>query len=168
MVSSVHFFDEPNSTLDVITSLTEILLRDIDRLRAEVESFESDDALWTTLPGTSNPPGALALHICGNLQHFIGATLGGSGYVRDRDAEFAARDLPRSAVLEQIAVTRRVVESTLDAMEASRLDEPFPIDKFMEGKSTGFALLHFLGHLSYHLGQINYSRRVKGEGKRKK
>src|SRR5687768_18142607 len=84
----------------MIQSYREILLRDLDLLRFEIEAFASDKDLWRVLPGTVNPPGVLALHLCGNLQHFIGATLGASGYVRDRDAEFAARSEEHTSELQ--------------------------------------------------------------------
>ncbi|MBC8145139.1 MAG: DUF1572 family protein, partial [bacterium] len=121
-------------------------------LRVEVESFESESDFWKPLPGTTNTPGVLALHICGNLQHFIGATLGETGYVRDRDAEFAARDISRANVLEQVERAKQAVEAGMAKTSIDALTQRFPVDKFMDGRSTEFALLHFLGHMSYHLG----------------
>src|SRR5688500_1490116 len=121
-------------------SLREILLRDLDRLRVEIELFESDEDLWKSVPGTTNTPGVLALHICGNLQHFIGATLGDTGYVRDRDAEFAARDVARAHVLEQVERAKQAVEAGMAKTSDEALSQRFPIDKFMDGRSTEFAL----------------------------
>ena len=148
----------------MLTTYREILLRDLDRLRVEIETFTSDDGLWQALPGTTNPPGVLALHLCGNLRHFIGTVLGGDAYVRDRDAEFAANNVARDEVLAEIGKTRDLVEGTLARIEPSSLNDPFPIEKFMDGRTTEFALLHFLGHFNYHLGQINYARRASEHG----
>lgn len=145
----------------MIESMREILLRDLERLRIEVEEFEREEDLWRKLPGTTNSPGVLALHICGNLQHFIGATLGATGYARDRDAEFAAHNTPRAHILAEIGRTKNAVEVGLSKMTDAGALEEFPIRKFMDGRTTGFALLHFLGHMNYHLGQINYARRFR-------
>ena len=145
----------------MIEPLREVLLRDLEKLRLEVEAFDDDADLWNHLPGTTNSPGVLAVHICGNLQHFIGATLGHTGYVRNRDAEFAADGLSRADVLAEIDRAREAVSEGLSKVDDATLEAEFPIDKFLGGRSTAFALLHFLGHINYHLGQINYARRFK-------
>lgn len=145
--------------MNTITSIRQILLRDIDRLRVEIEAFEHEADLWRAVPGTTNPPGALALHLCGNLQHFIGATLGSTGYVRDRDAEFAARDVPRASVLAAIAKARSVVERALGELDEAEVAREYPARFLDELPTTGAVLVHLSGHLMYHLGQINYARR---------
>lgn len=145
--------------MDTITSIRAILLRDLDRLRDEIAGFDNEADLWRTVPGTVNPAGALALHLCGNLQHFIGATLGHTGYVRDRDAEFAARDVPRASVLAEISTARQVVDHTLGALDDAEVVRAYPA-RFLEELATiGAVLVHLSGHLMYHLGQINYARR---------
>jgi hypothetical protein len=143
----------------MIAPIRSILLRDLDHLVTELEAFDSDAHLWQALPGTSNPPGALAMHICGNLQHFIGANLGRTGYVRDRSAEFAARDLPRRAVLDEVARTRTIVDDILSGLDDGAPEREYPVPFLDEASTTGAVLFHLSGHLMYHLGQINYARR---------
>lgn len=143
----------------MIRHITELILRDLDALAAEIDAFERDDDLWRALPGTSNPPGALALHLCGNLQHFVGAALAATGYERDRPAEFAARDLPRTHVRSEIGVTRGVIASALPGLAAGELDRPYPLAEPFGERTTAWVLMHLAAHLSYHLGQINYARR---------
>lgn len=134
-------------------------LRDLDKVIAEINAFPDEESLWQVRGQVANCAGTLAQHLAGNLQHFIGAKLGGSGYVRDREREFADRNVPRSGVLAQLAAARQAVEQTFAAMPDSRLDEPFPDNHFGEGRSVCGGLLHLLAHLNYHLGQMNYLRR---------
>src|SRR5688572_416289 len=93
--------------------LAEIYERDLDKLRTEITSYENEADLWKTAEGISNSAGNLCLHMTGNLKHFFGAVLGETGYVRDRDAEFADKDVQRSAMAADIDVTKNVVLSTL-------------------------------------------------------
>lgn len=144
--------------------ITEALLhlfeRDLDRLEKEVLAFTDEKDLWRTTGSVTNSAGNLCMHICGNLRHFIGATLGGSGYVRDREREFAAREVPRTALIEEIANTRLAVNGTLIHLSGPDLIAPFPIAVFETEMSTASFLIHLQGHLNYHLGQINYLRRI--------
>ena len=143
----------------IVTALQQLFLRDMDRLRAEIEAYEDGPTLWAT-PGTvTNSAGNLCLHLCGNLQHFIGAVLGGSGYVRDREHEFSARNVPRTALLSEIDRTKASIAATLGSLNTDVLDRTYPIQVFAEAMSTAQFLMHLQGHLNYHLGQINYLRR---------
>jgi uncharacterized damage-inducible protein DinB len=96
----------------------------------------------------------------GSLQHFIGATLGDSGYIRNRDAEFKLKNIPRQKLLEEIANSKRIVTDTLEQVSKKELDSSFPIMVFDEPATTEFMLVFFLKHLSYHIGQVNYHRRL--------
>lgn len=132
----------------------------LDQTIREVEAFNGAETLWQTVPGVLNPAGNLALHLAGNLETFIGAVLGNTGYVRDREAEFTLRDIPAAEVVRRLQLAKSAVESTLTGLSDDSLTEPYPSDKFGEGKTTGFALIYLLAHLNYHLGQINYLRRI--------
>ena len=142
-------------------SFATLLDRDLGRLETEVRAYPDDAALWIEAGGISNSAGTLALHLAGNLQHFVGALMGNTGYVRDRPREFGARNLSRSELLEEIAAARRAVTWTLGAMDDAALERPWtgggPLD---EGATTEMMLTHLAGHLNYHLGQINYHRRI--------
>ena len=142
-------------------SLATLLDRDLGRFEAEVRAYPDDAALWVVAGQIANPAGTLALHLAGNLQHYVGALMGGTGYVRDRTREFAARDLARSELLREIADARRAVLTTLQTMDDATLERPWtgggPLG---EGATTEMMLMHLAGHLNYHLGQINYHRRI--------
>ncbi len=142
-----------------------VLARDLRTLHREVEAYPSERDLWRPVPGVSNTAGTLVLHLAGNLQHFVGAVLCGSGYVRDRDAEFSRRDVARAELLQLIDRALGVVEGTLPSVPASRLTEPYPQPIGGSTVMTGDFLLHLATHLAYHLGQLDYHRRVvTGEG----
>jgi uncharacterized damage-inducible protein DinB len=116
--------------------------------------------LWHTEAGIANSAGNLCLHLVGNLNHFIGATLGGTGYVRNREQEFSLKNIPCSHLAVKIDETIVVVSSTLDKLTADTLESEYPLLLADQKFITKYFLLHLTGHLSYHLGQINYHRRL--------
>ncbi len=133
--------------------------RELENLVEEVETYEDETKLWLTTKEVKNSAGNLAIHLVGNLQHFIGSVLGNSGYLRKRNEEFSTKNLPKSEILDLVNQTKEIVLKTLDNLEESELGKEFPIEVF--GKmTTGFFLIHLYGHLTYHLGQINYHRRI--------
>lgn len=144
----------------ILETARRALLRDLAAMRREVEAYPDDASLWTIVPGISNAGGTLALHIAGNLRHFIGATLGNSGYVRDRDAEFAQRGVSRADIVAQLLDAERAVDATLSTLDASRLPEEYPLTVVELRVQTGPYLLHLATHAAYHLGQLDYHRRM--------
>lgn len=136
---------------------------DLDQLRTELEAYPDDSSVWRTAPGISNPAGTLALHLAGNLQHFVGAVLGGTGYVRDRDAEFAKRDVPRAELLAHVAEAKTAVARTLGALGDGALERPYGAKvppTLGESPTVEAVLVYMYGHFAYHLGQVNYHRRL--------
>lgn len=140
--------------------LTELYERDLSKLREEIASYKDEADLWKLADGISNSGGNLCLHLTGNLKHFFGAVLGENGYVRDRDLEFADKNVPRSEMIAEIDVTKNVVLSTLAALTEEDLDKVYPIEVFGKPMTTGFFVTHLATHFNYHLGQINYHRRL--------
>ena len=143
-----------------IDDLRRVLARDLRTLAAELAAYPDDASAWACPAGVPNSAGTLALHLAGNLRHFIGARLGGSGYVRDRDAEFAARGLTRAELRERIDAAAREVESALAGLDPRRMEQEFPDAVGGVRLSTGRFLLHLVAHTGYHLGQIDYHRRL--------
>ncbi|WP_421976532.1 DinB family protein [Roseivirga seohaensis] len=142
-------------------SISELINRDLDRLANEVEAYSKEENLWITEGEITNTAGNLTLHLCGNLQHFIGAVLGKTGYERNRDFEFAAKNISRAELLGSIQETKTAVRDTLQRLPESVLNYPYPLRVFNNKEmSTLFFLIHLQGHLNYHLGQINYHRRI--------
>lgn len=149
------------STPLLAESVARTLIRDLGTLADEIEAYEDDETLWTTAPGTRNSGGVLANHLTGNLLHYVGGLLGGSGYVRDRQGEFQARDLPRDQLLSRIERARAVVDQVVRSLSEADLEAPFPEPPTrMAGIRTGPFLLHLVSHFGYHLGQVNYHRRM--------
>ena len=141
-------------------SVAAVLLRELGALRREVEAFSHEADVWALPPGIANSTGTLVLHLTGNLQHFVGARLGGSGYVRDRAREFAARDLPRAVLLQELDAASSVVRTVLPTLDDRTLGTSFPEVVGGQQIETADFLLHLCAHLSYHLGQVNYHRRL--------
>ncbi len=144
----------------MLKSLSTLLIRDLTKLRSEIEAYSDENQLWIVTGGISNSAGTLCLHLCGNLRHFIGAQLGNSGYVRNRPAEFNDRDVSQEELLTRIDQTINEVRESLEGLSQDQLSEPFPAEVFGYEVTTEFFLIHLHGHLNYHLGQINYHRRL--------
>lgn len=142
--------------------LIELYKRDLNKLREEINLFSDEADLWKTAEGVTNSAGNLSQHLTGNLLHFFGAVLGESGYVRDRDAEFAAKGTTRADLLAQIDAAEESVIKTLAALTDEDMDKTYPIEVFGHPMTTGFFLTHLTTHFNYHLGQVNYYRRLLG------
>ena len=137
---------------------TAMLVRELNGLRHELELFPDDDTIWQSVPGVGNSAGNLALHVAGNVRYFIGSVLGGTGYVRDRAAEFGRRSGRRPEIQAELDDAAAVVREVLGRLPADRLDSPFPD---LPGRiSTRRFLLHLCVHAGYHLGQVGYLRRI--------
>jgi uncharacterized damage-inducible protein DinB len=140
--------------------LIEIYERDLNKLKTEIEQFENEADLWKTSGTVTNSAGNLCQHLSGNLQHFFGAVLGDSGYVRDRDAEFAAQNTKRADLLADIDAALESVKSTLAKLTEEDFKKTYPVEVFGKPMTTGSFLTHLTTHFNYHLGQINYHRRL--------
>ncbi|QHS59763.1 DinB family protein [Chitinophaga agri] len=148
-----------------ITILRQLFNRDLIKLKSEISLYQQETAIWKTDANIANSAGNLCLHLVGNLNTYIGAQLGMSGYIRDREAEFSVKDVPRSELLQKIADTITIVDHTLAGLTATQLEEEYPIVVFDGKTTTGYMLMHLATHLAYHLGQINYHRRLLDTGK---
>jgi uncharacterized damage-inducible protein DinB len=142
----------------------EIFERELKKLIEELKLYPTEAKIWELSPGIKNSAGTLCLHICGNLQHFIGHVLGNSGYIRNRDREFSVTNIPAADLIAEIEKTIGVVITTLESAPEIDLEEEysaFPAHLLGKEKLTkGFFLMHLISHLDYHLGQINYHRRM--------
>jgi len=136
------------------------LTRELETFAREVEAFRDDATLWKTLPGVTNSAGNLALHVAGNLRHYVGAVLGGTGYVRNREAEFAAREGSRAGVVRELNEAAEVVARVLPSVPEGVLSAPFPEAVGGVTPRCDRFLLHLCTHLAFHLGQASYLRRI--------
>ena len=141
-------------------SLLEIFERDLNKLKNEISLYKDENSLWIVKKEISNSAGNLCLHLIGNLNHFIGAILGKTGYERNRENEFAAKNISSIKLISEIEKTIEVVCNTLNNLSAEDFEKDFPVQKHDKIVKTDFMLLHLLTHFNYHLGQINYHRRL--------
>ncbi len=142
------------------TTLITLFKRDLNRLKTEIESYQDPSNIWVTQKGISNSAGNLCLHLIGNLNTYIGANLGQSGYIRNRELEFSLKDVPVQELVKKIVDTIVAIESTLKGISDDQLAAEYPFLVMEEITTTQFFMIHLSTHLSYHLGQINYHRRL--------
>jgi hypothetical protein len=140
--------------------LLELYDRDLVKVRAEIEAYLNETDIWKTGGDITNPAGNLCLHINGNLQHFFGSVLGGDRYVRDRDAEFASKNVSRAELIAGVDAALASVRATLEKLSDEDFAATYPLEVFGGPINTGFFLTHLATHLNWHLGQINYHRRL--------
>ena len=141
----------------------DILVRELERLIRQVEAYPDEADLWRTPGSTKNSAGTLALHLAGNLEHFVGSVLGETGYMRDRDSEFGDRDVPREEIIRRIRACQATMRGTLDAMDDATLLSPYPgkLPSVFSADTTSAAFVaHLIWHCGWHLGQIDYHRRI--------
>ena len=143
-----------------IRTLARLFDRDIAVLEREIALYPDDASQWKEVDGQPTLGGNLALHLAGNLRHFIGGVLGGSGYVRHREAEFERRGLARETVLAEARAARAEVAAAFAKLDPAKLDEPFPEAIRGHQLDARMVLSHLLTHLSFHLGQMDYHRRA--------
>ena len=139
--------------------LSELFERDLLKLRDELKNFKDEKNIWRAADGVTNPAGTLVLHLLGNLNYTVGTLIGSTGYVRNREQEFSLKDVPREKLVADIESTIEVVKTSLTGISQSKLDETYPLEMWGQ-KSTSFYLTSFYGHFNYHLGQVNYLRRM--------
>ncbi|MCS3530159.1 DinB family protein [Chryseobacterium sp. JUb7] len=144
----------------ITESLKLLFTRDLNKLKLEIESYQNEENLWKIDKNILNSAGNLALHLVGNISHFVGAILGNSGYVRNRELEFSLKNIPRTELIQQIEVTLESVILTFDKLSAEDMEKEYPLEPLGYTMTTEYFLIHLIGHLNYHLGQINYHRRL--------
>ena len=144
----------------LVAAVAAILDRDLQTLAREVSAYPDERALWDMPPGFPNSAGTLALHLAGNVRHYFGARLGATGYVRDRPAEFASRDVPRATILALIEEARAAVSAAAARTTPDRLEHDFPEVVGGVRVATGEYMIHLVSHFAFHLGQLDYHRRV--------
>lgn len=154
-----HFLISKPFTM-ITAPLRSLYQRDLNKLKMEIGAYQNEENLWKTDKNISNSAGNLCLHLIGNLNHFIGTHLGNTGYVRQRELEFSLKDIPKAELIEKIEATTTMVDSVLNQLPEAAMEKEYPLVVFEDKMTTGYFLIHLLSHLDYHLGQINYHRRL--------
>jgi len=143
-----------------VQTIALLLERDLLQLKKEINSYSDEKLLWKIKEGITNSAGNLCLHLIGNLNHFIGHAIGKTGYTRDRDREFSAKDIPLKKLSESIDETILVINDSLSKLTDDDLRNNFPLEMHGKTVTNYYMLLHLVTHFNYHLGQINYHRRM--------
>lgn len=144
----------------LIETLRSLFDRDLNQLKTEIESYQNESQIWVIDKNISNSAGNLCLHLIGNINTYIGAEIGKTGYIRNRPLEFSSKNIPKTELITKINDTILVVNNALDRLTTADLESIYPQIVFEKEMTTGFFLVHLSTHLAYHLGQINYHRRL--------
>ena len=144
----------------MITTISGPYERDLNKLTEEINLFKNEENLWRIKEGISNSAGNLILHLIGNLNYFIGAILAKNGYVRERGIEFTAKNISRSELTEEIQQIIPLIQNTLPNLSKEQLQSEFPVPLGGKKYVTEDMLVLLLAHFNYHLGQVNYLRRI--------
>jgi uncharacterized damage-inducible protein DinB len=144
----------------LLPSLIQLFDRDLAKLEEEIKLYPTEESLWGIAGDIKNSGGNLCLHLCGNLRHFIGNIMGNTGYQRNRDYEFAAKNVAHNILISEVDKTKNDVHETLLTLNTQDLKKNYPVEVFGSPMTTTFFLLHLHSHLTYHLGQVNYHRRL--------
>ena len=144
----------------ITTSIQELILRDLDKLEKEISLYPTEESIWKVNGEITNPAGNLCLHLCGNLQHYLGAVLGSTGYIRHRDLEFSSKNIPRQKLIEEVHKAKEAVSRALQVFPIDQLEKEYPEKVFDKPMSNQHFFIHLVAHLGYHLGQVNYHRRL--------
>lgn len=144
----------------ITDSLKALYSRDLNKLKMEIEAYQNEENLWKTDKNISNSAGNLCLHLVGNLNHFIGTQLGNTGYIRDRELEFSLKNVSRTELITKVEATAAMIDSVLSQLSEQDLKNEYPLVVFESKMTTDYFLIHLIAHLDYHLGQINYHRRL--------
>ncbi|MBS1661646.1 MAG: DUF1572 family protein [Bacteroidetes bacterium] len=142
------------------TILASFYERDLRRLIDEINAFQNEENLWKTAGAVANSSGNLALHLIGGLNYLIGTNLAHTGYIRNRDLEFTQKGVQKAALIAGIEQLIPIITKTLNALTPEQMQSEYPI-MFDDAKnSNSYVLVQLLAHLNYHLGQVNYLRRI--------
>jgi len=146
--------------MSVSKNLAALFRRDLSRLTQQIEAFPNDGALWQTLPGATNSTGNLALHIEGNLREYVGRQLGKLPYTRERPREFTLNGIGREELRSRIAELVLSIPRIIEDLSPEEMATEYPEAVLGTPVSTQQFLIHLYGHLNWHLGQVDYLRRI--------
>jgi uncharacterized damage-inducible protein DinB len=144
----------------LIETLKSIFNRDLLRLKTEINLYNDESKLWIVEDTIANSAGNLCLHLIGNLNTYIGAAFGKTNYIRHRELEFSSKNVSKKDLMAQIDNTILVVEMSLNTITEEQLKNENEIVVFEKQTTLEYLLVHLTTHLTYHLGQINYHRRL--------
>jgi len=144
----------------LLETLKSLFNRDLLRLKSEINLYKDESKIWIVENNITNSAGNLCLHLIGNLNTYIGAEFGKTNYIRNRELEFSLKNISKKELIDQIDSTILVVEMSLNTITEEQLKNEHQILVFDKKTTLEYLLVHLTTHLTYHLGQINYHRRL--------
>jgi len=144
----------------MIRNFVEIFDRDLAKWKEEILAFKNEEDLWKIKGELKNSAGNLTLHIIGNLNHFIGAQIGNTGFIRERDKEFSDKNIPREVMIKDLDAVNKIVKDVLSELTDADLKKIFSLETFGKDRTIHFVLVQLVSHLNYHMGQVNALRRI--------
>jgi uncharacterized damage-inducible protein DinB len=144
----------------LVETLRLLFNRDLLRLKSEIDLYKDESKIWIVEKNIANSAGNLCLHLIGNLNTYIGAEFGKTNYVRNRELEFSLKNISKKELIDKIDNTILVVDKSLQSITEEELKNEDQILVSDKKETLEFLLIHLTTHLTYHLGQINYHRRL--------
>jgi uncharacterized damage-inducible protein DinB len=144
----------------LIETLRLLFNRDLIRLKTEINLYKDESKIWIIENNIANSAGNLCLHLIGNLNTYIGAEFGNTNYIRNRELEFSLKNISKKELLDKIESTILIVDKSLKNITEAELKREYEILVFDKKTTLEYLLVHLTTHLTYHLGQINYHRRL--------
>lgn len=141
-------------------NIADLFQRDIDKLIEEINLFKKEKNIWKIKGTVKNTAGNLTLHLLGNLNHFIGRTLGHTDYIRRREDEFSIKGIPREKLVTDLILLKETIKNSLEKISIEDMKKEFPLKIKEEVLTVELMLIFLLNHFNYHLGQVNYLRRL--------
>ncbi|HEX7755328.1 MAG TPA: DinB superfamily protein [Niabella sp.] len=131
--------------------------RDLRRIIEEINLFQKEENLWKILGSVKNSAGNLALHIIGGTNYLIGTVLANTGYIRDRAAEFSRKNVERAFLVKGLEALIPLVTQIVGTLD---MDARYPLIFDDMERANHYVMVQLTLHLNYHLGQVNYLRRI--------
>jgi len=144
----------------LVQELRKVFIKDLEKLKEEIGLYRSEQSIWKIEKQIANSAGNLCLHLVGNLNTYFGAVIGKTGYIRNREQEFSLKNVPRKELVSMVENTITMLDKVMKSMNDDELKEEYPLLVLKEKTTSGYFLFHLSSHLGYHLGQINYHRRL--------
>jgi hypothetical protein len=151
--------------MSIAKELGALYRRDLTRLIQQIEAYPNDATLWQTHPAITNSAGNLVLHLEGNLREYIGRQLGNIPYTRKRELEFSSRGISQEELLRRVAELKVTIPSVIERLSPEQFEMEYPEIVLQRATSTHEFVIHLHGHLNWHMGEIDYLRRILTNGK---
>lgn len=117
----------------------------------------TEEQIWTKPYPYGNSIGNLVLHLTGNLNFYLGAEIGGTGYVRNRPLEFAETSrIAKNELLDRFDEAIAIVAMVLQKQTENDWGKAYSAKGLEEIGDRLSMILQCAAHLYHHTGQMMY------------